>query len=307
MAERAAWLVERVIPHVGTRQWVLTVPWGRRWLLARKPELALGVLRVALDRIERFYRAQAEAPDGQSGAVTVIQRFGSSLALNLHFHILHLDGVYVRGGDGRLSFRQSTPHQADVDALVEEIGKACEQWLSKQGFATDDPGEEDPEDGEALLQQASLAGLEAVGPRAGRKVVRRVQVLGGREVPLPPRCAGYAGYNLHAGVALRATDREGLERLCRYLLRPPLAKERLSQRDDGTVVLGMKRAWSDGTQTIEFSLADFVGKLAALVPPARANQTVYYGVLAANAALRKEIVPKPVPVPPEEQARRSSR
>ncbi len=30
-------------------------------------------------------------------------------------------------------------------------------------------------------------------------------------------------------------------------------------------------------------------------------------MLAANAALRKEIVPKPVPVPPEEQARRSSR
>jgi len=45
MAERAAWLVERVVPHVATLQWVLTVPWKRRWLLARHPELALGVLR----------------------------------------------------------------------------------------------------------------------------------------------------------------------------------------------------------------------------------------------------------------------
>ncbi len=31
----------------------------------------------------------------QTGAVTVIQRFGSALNLNLHFHMLFLDGVYV--------------------------------------------------------------------------------------------------------------------------------------------------------------------------------------------------------------------
>jgi len=61
------------------------------------------------------------------------------------------------------------------------------------------------------------------------------------------------GYRLNEGV---------LERLCRYILRPPLAKDRLWQREDGTVVLGMKRAWSDGTQTIEFSPTDFVGKPA---------------------------------------------
>lgn len=55
MAERAAWWVDRVIPHVATRQWVLTVPWRRRWLLARRPSLACGVHSVAMRRIERWY------------------------------------------------------------------------------------------------------------------------------------------------------------------------------------------------------------------------------------------------------------
>ena len=34
----------------------------------------------------------------QSGAVTLIQRFGSALNLNLHFHMLYLNGVYDRKG-----------------------------------------------------------------------------------------------------------------------------------------------------------------------------------------------------------------
>lgn len=307
MAERAAWLVERVIPHVATRQWVLTIPWGRRWLLARKPKLALGVLRIAIDRIERWYRSATGASGGRSGAVTVIQRFGSSLALNLHVHIVSLDGVYMRSKQGRLSFRQATPHQADVEKLVLEIGSLSERWLAKQGYSSEEGSESDPDDAVALLQAASLEGLEAVGPRAGRKV-RRVQTYRGREVALPPRCAAYDGYNLHAGVSLKATEREALERLLRYTLRPPLAKERLSVRDGGrTVVLEMKRVWSDGTHSIEFSRADFVGKLAALVPPAKSNQTVYHGVLAGHSADRASVVPVPPALTRKERWRRRSR
>ena len=32
--------------------------------------------------------------------MTLIQRFGSALNLNIHFHMLFLDGVYVDGADG---------------------------------------------------------------------------------------------------------------------------------------------------------------------------------------------------------------
>ena len=34
----------------------------------------------------------------QSGAVTLIQRFGSALNLTLHFHMLYLNGVYDNKG-----------------------------------------------------------------------------------------------------------------------------------------------------------------------------------------------------------------
>ena len=36
---------------------------------------------------------------GQTGAVTLIQRFGSALNLNIHFHMLCLDGAYTLEDD----------------------------------------------------------------------------------------------------------------------------------------------------------------------------------------------------------------
>jgi hypothetical protein len=181
--------------------------------------------------------------------------------------------------------------------MVVEIAERCEALLAERGYGPDEEVEVDEDDGLALLQQASLGGLVAVGPRS-RRQVRRVQTLGGRTMALPPRTASCDGYNLNAGVGLKASDREGLERLCRYILRPPLAKARLSQRPDGTVVVGLKRAWSDGTTSIELSPAELVEKLSALVPPPRANLIVYRGVLAGHAAWRAEVVPKPTEARP---------
>ena len=158
-----------------------------------------------------------------------------------------------------------------------------------------------------MIQQASLLGQAALGERAGKRA-RRVQVLGGKELALPPRCATFAGYSLHAGVGFKATDRAGLERLCRYILRPPLAKDRLQRREDGSVVVGLKRVWSDGTSALVFSPSELVERLVALVPPPWANQVIYRGVLAGNAAWRAEVVPRPPPETPEAaKARRAKR
>ena len=186
-----------------------------------------------------------------------------------------------------------------------EIGEACERWLAKRGFSgeAEDAVLDDDDDVQAGMQQVSLFGRVGLGARAG-KAVRRVQTLGGREVPLPPRCAGYQGYNLHANVAFKASYRSGLERLCRYVLRPPLAVGRIERRADGTVCIAFKKAWSDGTSGIELSAIELVDKLAAIVPLPRAHTVVYAGVLAGNAAWRAEVVPK---VPTSEQAEREAR
>ena len=49
---------------------------------------------------------------GQTGAVTLIQRFGSALNLNLHYHLLFLDGAYTQGDSHRLEFRRSRERPA---------------------------------------------------------------------------------------------------------------------------------------------------------------------------------------------------
>lgn len=101
-----------------------------------------------------------------------------------------------------------------------------------------------------------------------------------------------------AGGSFRRVFAGGLERLCRYVLRPPVAASRVDRLDDDHVRIGMKRAWSDGTTALVVSPLELCERLIALVPPARANQVLYRGVLAANAAWRREVVPKPVPERP---------
>jgi hypothetical protein len=115
---------------------------------------------VALRRIERWYAEAAGVPEeGRCGSGTAIQRFGSSLNLNLHLHVIFLDGVYTRGADGRLSFRRVVPHTADVERLVVAIGEACEDWLSTRGFGPDEERNDDAgDDAQAVFQQASLFG-----------------------------------------------------------------------------------------------------------------------------------------------------
>lgn len=188
--------------------------------------------------------------------------------------------------------------------------RACTRWLRRHGGVDeDDEGEAsaDRDEVQAQLQLSPQAGRVALGEEAGARV-RRVQVRGGREVPMGPRCAGHEGYTLHANVSFGAGDRKGLERLCRYVLRPPLATGRLERLPEGRVRVGMKRTWSDGTTAIDLSPLELCERLAALVPPPRANQVVYAGVLAGNASWRAKVVPKvPTSTAAEEAARAARR
>jgi hypothetical protein len=61
------------------------------------------------------------------------------------------------------------------------------------------------------------------------------------------------GINVHAAVAFDARDKPRMERMCRYLARPPIAQHRPSQRSDGSLRYEMKRVWRDGTSAIVLS------------------------------------------------------
>jgi len=86
------------------------------------------------------------------------------------------------------------------------------------------------------------------------------------------------------------TDRDGLERLARYLLRPPLAQDRLELLDDDCVRVQLRSPWSDGTTHLVFDPLELLGRLAAFVPRPRTNLLIYHGVLAPNAKWRKRVV-----------------
>jgi len=210
MAERSARWVDGLLPYRRIRQWVLTVPWPRRWLFARRHDLARGVLREAIAVLSDAYADRSGVSGGRTGSVTAIQRFGSGLSLNVHFHVLAIDGVYTQGEDGAARWhRTRAPTTAEVEQLVVKIANRAEAWLAAQGFGPDNAIEEE-DDTQATLHAAAVAGHSAFeGRRASR-----TQRLGGREVQLPALCAACDGYTLHAAVSIGAKDRPALEIPC---------------------------------------------------------------------------------------------
>ena len=88
-------------------------------------------------------------------------------------------------------------------------------------------------------------------------------------------------------------DRRQLERLCRYITRPPIAQDRLERRADGRLELSFKRPWKDGTRAVVLEPDDLMVRLCAAVPPPRFHLVRYFGVLASHSSLRKDVVPEP--------------
>ena len=206
MAESAALLVDEVLPEQPMRQWVLSFPYPLRFLFASQPAIMAGYTRKT----------------AHTGAVTLIQCFGSALNLNIHFHMLFLDGVYLADAKGASArfHRVNEPASAEPTQLVHTIAHRVGRYLERQGWLERDAEnsylalDTTDDDPLSVLQGHSISYRIALGPQAGRKVFT-LQTL-------PPVDADemhsgtvgeVAGFNLHAGVAARADQRHKLERL----------------------------------------------------------------------------------------------
>jgi hypothetical protein len=84
----------------------------------------------------------------------------------------------------------------------------------------------------------------------------------------------------------------GLERLCRYIARPPLAHDRLERLPDGRVALRLKRPFSDGSTHVIFTPEALIERLCALVPRPRTHRVRYHGLLAPASPFRRLVVPE---------------
>jgi len=309
MTDTALNLVEQVLPTgVPVRQWVCSLPWRLRVLCGYDSALCADVMKAFEKEVSRSlcHRAKEQLGLGSvkqahSGSVLFIQRFDSALRLNVHGHLLSLDGVYVRAADGKLRFHElPEPAAEDVAEVARRTAARLVKVLKKHGREVDpelgevDVSAADDTEHSALTAcyAAAAAGTDLFGQRAGSPALRLVDPSSAR--PHEPVAIAY-GVNVHAAVRVHGNDREQLQRLCRYLGRPPIAEERLTWTDDGRLRYELKRAWKDGTRAVILSPLELCARVCALNPRPGFNMVRYYGCLSSHSALRREVVPNPPP------------
>src|SRR5258708_3854304 len=173
MHDTATHLVDRVIPHVPVRQWVLSLPRWARFLLARDPQLITRALDIALRGIfvwQRRGARRAGAVGPRTGAVTFVQRFGGALNLNVHFHCAIPDGVFVRK-NGSVGFVElAPPSDDDVMAVLRRIVARLEQLLRPRLTAAQTDAR--PLDALGAAQAEGMHLLGTSPPQTGRATKR---------------------------------------------------------------------------------------------------------------------------------------
>jgi len=140
----------------------------------------LGVFARALLGFEQR-RGRVLGVRGRGGAVTAIQRVGSALNTNVHFHTLVAEGVFEVLPDGSQRFvpLREPPTDVEVARLVAIVRGRVIRLLRRHGIELEsdfDDGCTDPLELEspvlAQIQGASVLGQVATGPRAGQRVLR---------------------------------------------------------------------------------------------------------------------------------------
>jgi hypothetical protein len=300
MANGAAHLVDRVLPDVPVRQYGLSLPYELRRLAAFKADVLTALARIFVEATFGIYRAQA-ARDGidgaECGSVLCVQRFGS-LNLNVHFHVLVLDGVFSRDSQGRVRFHPApAPTVADLGSIVERTRRRVGAWLRRRGYLDQRPLEDRSNE---LQAQSALAACAVVA--MGRGQVATLQRPGAADAAdedheQPPDKTAVAaedqGFNLHAGVRIQAGDDLGRERLARYALRPPLSLERLRKLPGRRIAYRLKYVSRGRGKHRLMTGLEFMARLAAIIAPPRYPVVRYAGVLAPRSSWRRDVVPEP--------------
>jgi Putative transposase len=186
-----------------------------------------------------------------------------------------------------------------VGEVLERLVRRMERHLRRNGLLRtfEDGAEADREDD----PEGNLAASAVFGqaPPAGPQWVSRLAPLEPQALAYDkPLCASLDGFTLHAATRAGALDPTGREALLRYVLRPPVAQERVDQRPEGLVRITLKKAYTDGTIAVDMDPLSLLCRLATSVPPPRFHTVKYAGVLAPASPWRSHLAPQPPKPPP---------
>lgn len=283
MSDTAKHLIEEVIPEVPTRQWVLSMPYAYRFLLARNPDFLRKALAIFHRTLGRHYESKARAlnlNEPKSGAITVVQRFGGALNLNVHFHTIYIDGVFYENNFGDEVFFEIAPSHEEVIQINATLKKRLMRLLEKFEQVENDYNDQSAFQAQSVQNRDENFQLPLKIGKVWDPPFREF---------VGKRCSYDDGFSLHANVKILAHQRAELERLCRYILRGPTAKERITYEATGKVTLQLKTPYSDGTTHLQFTPDQFIKRIIALIPPPRQNLIRYIGVFGARHRKRSEI------------------
>jgi hypothetical protein len=226
----------------------------------------------------------------KTAAVAFVQRFGGALNCNVHGHVLLPDGVFVLERSETFTLVPlPPPENQDLLRLTQKLARRVTALLERR-FGTLEPAEDD------VLQGAIGEGMQNVplpstdagsedAPDVERPTVRTSR-----------RAASACGFSIHANTAVPAHHRVGLEKLCRYGMRPAFSQERLSLSEAGQVIVHLRRPWPTrgGVSVLSFEPVAFLRRLAPLIPPPYAHLVRHYGLFAPNAKGRELLPAAPV-------------
>ncbi|XXT23937.1 transposase [Sorangium sp. So ce429] len=254
VAGRPSHLVDHVLPDVPVRQWVLTAPHEVRSVLGLRPAALTACRHILVEEIARWQEQTAKArgiEDGETGAVTFVQRFNGALGSFVHFHVVVADGGFTRADDTGVTFHEErSPSREEVAGIAARVAKRMMRWLRRRGLVDERPAEDRSNEVPELSPLEAYMQLSLFGGTFLRLADDGTPVsldeerfrIGARS----PRAAEVSGFNVHAGVTVRAGDREGLEKLCRYGARPPFSLERLALLPDGRIATRLRRPRRNG-------------------------------------------------------------
>jgi hypothetical protein len=188
MAEAAIHLIDELLPLVPVRQFVITFPVQLRLWMARSKLLCAKVCEKVCAELTAHLQQAAGIEDGLSGLVVFIQRFGSAANLNIHFHVIALDGVYEKKSTGRLKFYPAqAPSNETIQNLVSNIATKTNNLLIRKKYLEkvedmvlvgnteeifNESGQHSHEDVHLPAQAASVAQRIAFGPNTDQPVRR---------------------------------------------------------------------------------------------------------------------------------------